>query len=190
MTYPTTIMVYPYTCYNISCPKCKVVGGKPCVSRSKAVGVCVLKRPHAARSKAYWRNFRGNGSVYEYQNIASGFGNDDRLMEQALDMEEEVMASKAVLEAQAERILKKLQVLERLGEDVYDNDSVLLFRFRYNDTSSAYTFAALKAAGMWFLTGARNNGSYKSWDELVDFFTSKGEVVEMWMATDWENVLG
>jgi len=129
-----------------------------------------------------------DGSVHQLvQDIETGFGNDDRLMEQALDKEEEV-ARKDMLLRQQRRIDDELARLEAYGEDVYEDDTVIMFRFRFDsgNTGTVYTYVALKIRGLWYLSG--QSGAKLIWDDLIDFW-SKGTVIEMWLAASWEPVI-
>lgn len=127
-----------------------------------------------------------NDRVRAQFTIASGASNDDRMMEQALDTEEKSMASRRdVLARQQLRIEEQLQEMERFGDDVYNDDAVLMFKFRHANNSTIYTYVALKVKGLWYLSGA--SGAKLTWDQLVDFWM-RGEVVDMWEATGWEPV--
>lgn len=155
--------------------------------------------------------------------IASGFGNDDHLMEIALDRTEEMrtdldyeptefslhswyatlnrdkafidgveigpsMARKDVLTGQLDRLLTELDKLDALGEDVYEDDTVLFIKYKHNEyQEKAYNYVAFKCVGRWYVTGYQNEGP-RNWDKLAEFF-SRGVIIEMWMAQGWDRII-
>lgn len=128
-----------------------------------------------------------SSSAPGYGDIETGYGNDDRLMEQALDTEEATMAGrKAFLEAHASRIMDEIEKLGVLGEDVYEDDNVLSIKYNHGGGTD-YTYIALKAGGKWYLSGYQNQGPM-SWDKMLEFFTH-GEIIGMWVVTSWERVV-
>lgn len=166
------------------------------------------------------------------ENIETGFGNDDRLMEKALDMEDPnyyepgepytpeqdlavqqeafdldllfqgpealivrgtktgrtEVSRKKVLENQLDRIMNEIDKLEALGEDVYEDDTVLYIKYKHTEEQEmVYSYVAFKTGGRWYVTGYQNEGP-RSWSKLVEFF-SHGIVTEMWMAEGWEQII-
>ena len=89
----------------------------------------------------------------------------------------------AMLEAQ-------LAELNKYGDDIYSNGTVLRFKKRFDGRGGQwYTFAALKASGSWYLTGASSVSGPLTWDELGSFITSRGgDVKGLKVATGWANV--
>lgn len=123
--------------------------------------------------------------------IETGFGNDDRLMEQALDEQENErivpVVSRAALERQQDRLAERIAELEKYGDDVYEDDTVLLFKLRHRNYDTLYTYTALKAGGGWWMSG--NQGHVvKTWDQLVEFL-SHTDVAEMWIVEGWLSIL-
>lgn len=119
------------------------------------------------------------------EGLMSPYHNDLRI-EQLLDEEESVMSGrKEFLEKRAERILSELEKLEAYGEDDYDDEAVLLFKYRFRNSDTVYSYVAFKIKGHWYLSG--KSGSRLSWDELVKFWCD-GEVSEMWYCSGWEQV--
>lgn len=74
-----------------------------------------------------------------------------------------------VITAELARLQDELATRSKFGEDYYVEGTVLKFKADYNGDKS-YTFAAIKAADKWYLTG-RESMAY-SWSQLVDFFIS------------------
>lgn len=106
------------------------------------------------------------------------------------EKEKKDMSRKAVLEAQAERVLKELAELEAYGEDVYDDDTVLAFDFKFSKKNEEdlkwYSYVAFKVKGKWYLTGNRGRQLY-DWDDLVAFWRT-GLRRNFFVAAAWELV--
>jgi len=204
----------------VRCSFCGQDVGYQCVSRSNAVGTSKLTMPHKMRFLAYRRQGQRHPLV---RDIGTGLGNDDRLMEKALDLEdayeygdfpspfpvtlhagesvtfethgtitgrvENVVSRRVLLEKQAERALEALESLEIFGDDVYENETVLMVNYKHLEYSDkTYSYIAAKLDDRWYLTGYQNEGP-RSWDKLVEQFLSHGEVTEVWMVTGWEQIL-
>jgi len=164
-----------------------------------------------------WRD-PDDGMLRDEATIRSGACNNDRIMEDALDRleatnnpctsrdcpsgldctdscmerarkESTVVSRRVLLEKQAERVMEELERLEIFGDDVYENETVLMINFRHGPSSDiTYSYVAAKLDGRWYVTGYQNEGP-RSWDKLVELFLSHGEVVEVWMITGWEQIL-
>jgi hypothetical protein len=100
----------------------------------------------------------------------------------------------AELQSERDRLETEIDKLIELGDDVYPDDSVLLFRKHYapprmnrqgRPIHSNYTYVALKAGGFWWLTGSAG-AQRKTWDELVRFLTNN--VTELWEAREWVKI--
>jgi hypothetical protein len=78
-----------------------------------------------------------------------------------------------VIRKRMEALEAELTELEQFGEDVYDDGAVLVFDMHFSDGVEApYVYAAIKAKGLWFVTG-QHNMSYWRWDQLVNFWKGK-----------------
>lgn len=85
------------------------------------------------------------------------------------------MGRKQDIEARMRALEAERALLDRYGDDIYDDGDVIKFTktFRPNeytahgDMNRRFTFAALKIGDMWYLTGRTARG--KTWDELVEF---------------------
>lgn len=82
-----------------------------------------------------------------------------------------------------------LGAAQSYGSDVYDDRTVLRFERRTAGNRSGYTYAAIKAAGAWYLSNGTGIGSRAmTWHELVVFWvTSPTPVtrVEVLTGVDW-----
>jgi len=213
------------------CRYCGRYEGQPCLvwnhdkNKNRAF-------PHAIRYSDYNRRKRErlpegwalepwSQERIDIATIKSGAGNDDRIMEDALDRleghsstnnpctsrdcpsgldctdscmerarkESKVVSRRVLLEKQAERVMEELERLEIFGDDVYENETVLMINFRHGPSSDiTYSYVAAKLDGRWYVTGYQNEGP-RSWDKLVELFLSHGEVVEVWMISGWEQIL-
>lgn len=55
--------------------------------------------------------------------------------------------------------------IEAYGSDIYEDGNVLLFDRTFND-GKTYSYAMIKAEGLWYTTGPRSPKGY-SWDQIV-----------------------
>jgi hypothetical protein len=93
---------------------------------------------------------------------------------------EAVVGSKSrqeVIRARMEQLEAELTELDQFGEDEYEDGAVLVFDMSFRTTGSVeepapYVYAAIKAKGLWFVTG-QHNMSYWRWDQLVNFWKGK-----------------
>jgi hypothetical protein len=100
------------------------------------------------------------------------------------------------LDRQRRELEDEIAKLVEFGDDVYPDDSVILFRKRFGsprrdhktrELSSSFTYVALKVAGSWWLTGSSNGpGRRYSWEQLVRFL-SEG-VTELWEVSEWKRI--
>jgi hypothetical protein len=97
------------------------------------------------------------------------------------------VSKKQVLEGQLGRLLTELDKLEAIGEDVYENDTVLSIKYKHSNSDKEYDYVALKSDDRWYVTGYQNQGP-RTWDKMMEYF-SHGEIVGIWMATGWEQVV-
>lgn len=66
---------------------------------------------------------------------------------------------------------KKKQVLETLGEDNFEDKSVITFTKKFGPDSIEYAYAAIKIGGVWYTTDA-NSSRPRSWNDLMMFLVS------------------
>lgn len=105
----------------------------------------------------------------------------------APQVEEKAVSKKQALERQLDRILTEIDKLEAIGEDIYEDDTVLSIKLRYPNGEKEYDYIAFKSAGRWYLTGYQNAGP-RSWEKMMEFF-SHGELVGIWRVTEWEQIV-
>jgi hypothetical protein len=68
---------------------------------------------------------------------------------------------------QIHRLEAELAELDRFGEDVFPDQTVLIFGCKFPQTVTVYTYVALKASGRWYVTGTGTSSMIKSWNDLV-----------------------
>lgn len=174
------------------CPVCNAPKGARCSDQTRWQPPSI----HTDRERIA-RGILSRYSLLRHE-IASGFGNDDRLMELALDRdvefrddldyeEEGTVSKRTALEGQLDRILTEIDKLTIIGDDVYEDDTVLLIKYRHTPSSDEYSYVALKVGGRWYVTGYQNEGP-RSWDRLIEFF-HHGEITEMWQVTEWSQLI-
>jgi hypothetical protein len=79
------------------------------------------------------------------------------------------MDRREVVRSRIEALEQELAELAKFGDDVYEDGEVLIFSGSFVSGTN-YHYAAIKAGGSWFLTGARNENQYLSWGNLVSFW--------------------
>lgn len=93
-----------------------------------------------------------------------------------------------LLKDQAKALARRIEKLEfgRWGKEPA-NGAMFKIEKRFSSTGENYTYLALKAAGIWTLTGAGYNGSKTyDWDGLKDF---AGKYSRVWRLTVAEELL-
>lgn len=87
---------------------------------------------------------------------------------------------------------KLLKLLDRFGdEDPFNDEAVLAVDIRFPDRATTYHYAAVRAAGEWYLTGSgRNNEGPYSWEGFVLDFLARGEEVHVFFANTMTEVGG
>ena len=96
--------------------------------------------------------------------------------------------------AAIERRIEKLRELqERLieqPEDDFEDEAVIVFKKRFttcgDGSTSAYTYAAIKIKGRWYVTGTSQ--AKLTWEELLDFI-GDGAGEPVWYATEWDELV-
>lgn len=103
------------------------------------------------------------------------------------------MSNEYTLAADIEAALRKAKteaILAAMPEDVYETGDVLVFTRKFNADGPTYTYAAVKAAGSWYVTG-KDNAAAKTWAQLLAGVYSRGlEGVTMYETALHEIVLG
>jgi len=84
------------------------------------------------------------------------------------------------LRARIKEAQKELDVLEKVPEDNFDKDAVLLFTRQFQSSSQMYTYVALKVANdwWWYLTGAAGVKWPVLWERHLSHATEIWEVTE------------
>jgi hypothetical protein len=77
---------------------------------------------------------------------------------------------------EAKALDDRLEAIKAWGQDVYIDGTVVAFNRSVG--SNTYTYAAVKAAGHWYVTGAGPNR--QPWDELVLWLTKDGFPTSDW----------
>lgn len=85
-------------------------------------------------------------------------------------------------EKQIERYSEQLAQLDRFGEDDFEDGDVLRFDKKFHQRGQVYSYAAIKANGLWYTTGPNSPKAY-TWDELVQFLPD-----EVWYVTEYEKL--
>ena len=69
-----------------------------------------------------------------------------------------------------------------------ESGEVVRLAVAYPGGPKTYTYAAIEAAGEWYLTGSEVAG--RSWERLINWLKDKNaEVVSLHRATSWEDIL-
>jgi hypothetical protein len=123
-------------------------------------------------------------TVDKLKDVCSSFGIVWRNEGDMLTKTEEI----AKLKAEAVKLAAKIEKLElgRWGKEPA-NGSVFKIERRYERFGTGYTFAAVKAGGLWYITGtkAESNRSY-NWEELK---TWAGKYSRVWAMTAREELV-
>jgi hypothetical protein len=89
----------------------------------------------------------------------------ERLRRESRELEEAVTA----LAAQLDRRTKQLAHLDRFPEsDPFADGDVIAFERNFPHGDQRYSYAAQRADGLWYVTGAKSPNGV-SWDKLVDW---------------------
>lgn len=103
------------------------------------------------------------------------------------------------LDREAARIARRIELHNSYGsEDTWPDGTLFTFVKRFGENGSAsapvvrnarngeYAYAALRAGGLWYLTGSQHRDSL-TWDELVMFLTSSPVVEpdEVWVVESY-----
>jgi uncharacterized small protein (DUF1192 family) len=99
----------------------------------------------------------------------------------------EARTREALLRRRIERMEAELAEIEerreKFGPDLDEGD-VVTFTKTFSDAKNAtrYSYAAIKANGMWYTTGPKSPKAY-TWDELTEWFDREGGVYDLRVVT-------
>jgi hypothetical protein len=83
-------------------------------------------------------------------------------------------------------LLERKERITEIGEDVYENESVLMWNRKFTGSRKAYTYIAVKADDVWYVTGSRQPNRSYTWDDLVEEHLVNTESV--WVVTEMEEL--
>jgi hypothetical protein len=72
------------------------------------------------------------------------------------------------LELRIAQLKKELKRLKDRPNEPTENGNIISFHKQFSGGGTVYSYAAIKAAGLWYTTGPKSPKGY-SWDELLDF---------------------
>lgn len=88
-------------------------------------------------------------------------------------------------EAERQRLLTRLAVLDKFGaDDPWEDETVLIFRRDFGGPRS-YGYVAVRMGGTWYVTGARNANRAFTWEELVEEHLAKIVPDSLYVAGEW-----
>lgn len=95
-----------------------------------------------------------------------------------------IIDERAAIEAQISSLARTLAELNAPPADPYEDDTVLFWK--RNFSGSVYTYAALRARSMWFITG-RNQSSTVGhrWISMYDQHLKHTLPDSLWVADVW-----
>lgn len=99
---------------------------------------------------------------------------------------------RALLEAQAKELRKKLALLKRFGTELpYEHGAILAVDVRFPDSEKVYSYAAVVAVGKVYVTGCadRQEGPFY-WHDFVTDFLARGKEVHVYFAQDAREIGG
>ena len=93
----------------------------------------------------------------------------------------DVRVRQVLLARQVElEVEKRLALIESYGDDNYSENSVIRFQKTFVKGGTKYTYAAIKAGGLWYTTGPKSPKGY-TWNEFTAWLAAT-EPVEKWEA--------
>lgn len=96
------------------------------------------------------------------------------------------VVNKNRLSREVEQLERRLALMRKFAlEDPYEDGDVLAFIRRLGGKD--YQYAALRAAGRWWITGVKER-SWRSWDDLVAWLTDGKLVGDVWHVHTWEKM--
>jgi hypothetical protein len=82
------------------------------------------------------------------------------------------MTRRDVLENQMRRLEEEIAVLDRFGNDDFEEGAVITFDKQFHGPDSkTWTYAGVKVGNLWYLTGSGRHPNCFSWDDLVRFLS-------------------
>ena len=79
--------------------------------------------------------------------------------------------------------------LDRLLAEPTEKDSVVKFLVQFDGSPKTYTYVAVKAPTLWFVTGGHGVAQGLTWEQQLRWLDERGgTVVAMALATDWEDI--
>lgn len=91
----------------------------------------------------------------------------------------------ADIEAQIEDLQAKLEQIQLVPLDTFADGEVVVFEKKFNADGVTYTYAAVKANGLWYLT---NRTSSLTWEDLMDIIFARigaGGSVACWAVAEY-----
>jgi hypothetical protein len=67
-----------------------------------------------------------------------------------------------------EHLSRRRALLESLPEDIFENGNIISFTKHFAGTSTEYSYAAIKARGLWYTTGPKSPKAY-TWTDLIEW---------------------
>jgi hypothetical protein len=84
-----------------------------------------------------------------------------------------------LLKRETDRLAElKLAMVDRFGDDEYDDGTVVRFQKKFTADGHPYLYAAIKAGGKWYLTGKEQSGL--TWGQFVLFLVGGECMVTTW----------
>ena len=144
----------------------------------KFVSDATLREDHLGKTRGFAPNFILHGTITgrytSEEGVTMGFNRADALDELAQERIEQALKLK-------EQAAEERAVVERFGDDDWEDGAVLAFEHQFNRSGLAYNYLAYKIKGMWYVSG--RIGSKLSWSQLVEFMKDS-EVVHS--VTGWK----
>jgi hypothetical protein len=82
----------------------------------------------------------------------------------------------------------RADAMKALGEDEWEDGTVLFFKKRFSPTGKEYDYAVLKTDGLWYTTGPRSPKGY-NWEELIGWMLQGGLAeVDIFVASEWKHI--
>ena len=79
--------------------------------------------------------------------------------------------------------------VDRLLAEPDDRDSTVAFKVQFEGSPKIYTYVAVKAPDLWFVTGGDGTRQGVSWERLLTWLDGRGgKVVSMQIAVDWTDL--
>lgn len=87
------------------------------------------------------------------------------------------------LEARINAMMDEVQRLKSRPEEPDKDVNIVYFTKQFTVYGKVYSYAAIKAAGLWYTTGPRAPKAY-SWDELLDFIDDDDDEIAISVVTE------